>query len=237
MHKITTAVIEMEKKKMEKDVNKLQAVRKAAGMTQQQLAEKSGVSYSLICKFESGEKNIKKAGLAAIVNLCDALGCQPQDIVTDPAVERWAEETTPAMKALQMAFIKGEAERLQEDTAKRIKRTQDERNGIKPEPKPMVKRTTEKVKKTITMEVEFPADFMPPDKFDFAGRDNNWHSKCDDCPFYVFTDENGNWCQHPECGEDDSCPLKKYFKKATIEPIVSEEEYQAVQEKLKERKK
>jgi transcriptional regulator with XRE-family HTH domain len=192
---------------MEKDVNKLQAVRKAAGMTQQQLAEKSGVSYSLICKFESGERSINLAGASRLTNLCKALGCRMRDIVTDPRIIDWDENTPPALKALQVTLAEAEAEHDLKQAAGMLKELRDERNGIKPEPKPVVKRTTEKVKKTITMEVEFPADFMPPDEFDF----DDWNSKCSLCPFYVDATDYGTWCQHPECGEDNSCPLKKYF--------------------------
>lgn len=193
---------------MEKDVNKLQAVRKAAGLTQQQLAEKSGVSYSLISKIESGERNISLVGVSRLTSLCEALGCQIRDIVSDQRIIDWDENTPPLFKRMQIIMEQAEIEA----TAERMQRLQDIKNGVvREEPKPVVERTTEKVKKTITMEVVFPADFIPPDEFDEAGWHNNWHSKCDACPFYVFTDENGNWCQYPDYGEDDSCPLKKFF--------------------------
>ena len=186
---------------MEKDVNKLQAVRKAAGLTQQQLAEKSGVSYSLICKFESGERNIKLAGASRLTKLCEALGCRMRDIVTDQSIIDWDENTPPMLKQMQIIMEQIEIEA----TAERLQRLQDIKNGVVRE-KPVVKRTTEKVKKTITMEVEFPADFIPPDEFD-----DGWESECRRCPFYVDATDYGEWCQHPECGEDNSCPIKKYF--------------------------
>ena len=69
----------------------------------------------------------------------------------------------------------------------------------------------EKVKMTITMELEFPADFIPPDKFDIAGVYNNWNSKCKGCPFYAYMDGEGNWCQFPEFRGYGGCPIKKYF--------------------------
>lgn len=191
----------------EKTVNKLQAVRQAAGLTQQQLADQTGISLSSIQKYERGAKDINRAGIVFLTKLCDALNCQVQDIVTDPKIIQWAEQTPPAMKALQATLAEAQVEYELKQTAGMLKELRDKRNGIKPEPKPVVKRTTEKVKKTITMEVEFLADFMPPDEFDF----DDWNSKCSLCPFYVDATDYGTWCQHPECGEDNSCPIKKYF--------------------------
>ena len=57
--------------------------REDAGLTQRQLAEKSGVSYSLICKYESGEKDINKAKIETLLKLTTAMKCSIQDILTD----------------------------------------------------------------------------------------------------------------------------------------------------------
>lgn len=193
----------------------LKELRKAAGLTQQELAEKSGVSYSLVCKLESGERNIKFAGVANIGKLCNALGCRVRDIVTDPEFLMWLEDRPHAKRTLQLELSRGKHKATMEAMQERMQRLQEERNGIKQEPKPVVKRTTETIKKTFTIEVEFPADFIPPDDFDEAHWGNNWKSKCADCPFYVFTDENGNWCNYIDCkaweNGFDGCPIKKYF--------------------------
>lgn len=215
MHKITTAVIEMEKKKMEKDVNKLQAVRKAAGLTQQQLAEKSGVSYSLICKVESGERSINLVGASRLTNLCEVLGCQIRDIVTDQRIIDWDENTPPIFKRMQIVAEQAEIEMI----AERMQRVQDIKNGVvreKPKRVEPVKKTGIKVRKIIPIELEFDTAFIPPEEFS----DRN-DSMCYLCP---FSDEDWeDYDEWDDCGEgglycrftenvDDKCHLGKYFK-------------------------
>ena len=62
-------------------MNKLQETRTAAGLTQKQLAEKAGLSYSLICKYERGEEDITKAQYMTVRKLCEVLNCNPDDII------------------------------------------------------------------------------------------------------------------------------------------------------------
>lgn len=67
--------------------------------------------------------------------------------------------------------------------------------------------------KAITVNIDFPDDFTPPEKFDEATRANHYRSKCDPCPFRGWDDETGDsWCELPDvfC-KDDECPIKKYF--------------------------
>lgn len=59
----------------------LQAARKRMGLTQRELAEKTGVSLSIIQKYEQGTKDINKAGLAIIQKMCDVLDCRIDDLI------------------------------------------------------------------------------------------------------------------------------------------------------------
>ena len=72
----------------------------------------------------------------------------------------------------------------------------------------------DKVKKKIKIEIEFPADFIPPEYFDSF--------ECLRCPFYEYESECGeqelSWCGFFLTGEEESllystrkCPIKKYF--------------------------
>ena len=67
--------------------------------------------------------------------------------------------------------------------------------------------------KTITITIDFPDDFTPPEKFDEANYDNHYNSKCGCCPFFEWEDETGfNNCGLPDFySVDDKCPIKKYF--------------------------
>lgn len=54
--------------------------RKAAGFTQAQLAEKSGVATITIHQYEAGKRQPR---LAQIQRLADALNCTPNDLIED----------------------------------------------------------------------------------------------------------------------------------------------------------
>lgn len=75
-------------------MNKLQAARQAAGLTQQQLADQTGISLSTIQKYERGSKDINGAKLLALLKLTSTLKCQLNDILTD-------EETLAMLKKME----------------------------------------------------------------------------------------------------------------------------------------
>lgn len=63
--------------------------------------------------------------------------------------------------------------------------------------------------KQITIDVEFYENFIPPDKYEEATRENNYRSSCELCPFYKWDDDTA----YNDCviGGYDKCPIKKYF--------------------------
>lgn len=61
----------------------LHEMRIKAGLSQSQLAERSGVNVRTLQSYEQGEKNIDGAKLNTLINLSNALGCKIRDIVTD----------------------------------------------------------------------------------------------------------------------------------------------------------
>lgn len=61
--------------------SKLKELRKAAGLTQAELSEKTGLSLSLIKKYEQETKNIHNAQYATIIKLCGFLDCDPEDLL------------------------------------------------------------------------------------------------------------------------------------------------------------
>lgn len=78
-------------------MNKLQAVRQAAGLTQQKLADQTGISLSAIQKYERGAKDINKAGMDTILSLCDGLGCSIEDLIDFFDVEQDPEDKVVAL--------------------------------------------------------------------------------------------------------------------------------------------
>ncbi|MCD8157109.1 MAG: helix-turn-helix domain-containing protein, partial [Clostridiales bacterium] len=59
----------------------LQAQRKKTGLTQAQLAIKANVNLRTLQQYELGTKNINKAAFQTVMALCNALGCQAEDIL------------------------------------------------------------------------------------------------------------------------------------------------------------
>ncbi len=60
---------------------KLQQIRKDAGYSQKELAEKSGVNIRMIQQYESRVKDINKAAVITVLSLSKVLGCQIEDLM------------------------------------------------------------------------------------------------------------------------------------------------------------
>lgn len=61
--------------------NNLKELRQAAGLTQAQLAEKSGVNLSMIQFYEQGFKDLNKAAFETGLRIAEALDCDPRDLL------------------------------------------------------------------------------------------------------------------------------------------------------------
>ena len=59
----------------------LKAMRFLKGMTQKELAEKSGVNIRIIQHYEQGTKNINHAWVETVLKLADALECDIRQII------------------------------------------------------------------------------------------------------------------------------------------------------------
>lgn len=62
-------------------MSNLQKMRKQAGMSQSQLAEKSGVDIRMIQHYEQGTKDINKAQVITVLQLAEALEVDIYDII------------------------------------------------------------------------------------------------------------------------------------------------------------
>ncbi len=60
---------------------KLQTVRKAIGLSQKELSEKSGVSLRMIQQYEQRAKDINKATASNLFALAQTLGCKAEDLL------------------------------------------------------------------------------------------------------------------------------------------------------------
>ena len=60
---------------------KLQTVRKAIGLSQKELSEKSGVTLRMIQQYEQRAKDINKATASNLFVLAQTLGCKAEDLL------------------------------------------------------------------------------------------------------------------------------------------------------------
>lgn len=62
----------------------LQIERKNAGLTQAQLADAAGISVRVLQNYENNTRDVNGARLSTLLKLCNALGCELKDIISDP---------------------------------------------------------------------------------------------------------------------------------------------------------
>ena len=64
-------------------MSKLKERRKAAGMSQAELAKETGVNVRMIQYYEQGGKDINQAAVTTVIKIADALGCDVRQIIED----------------------------------------------------------------------------------------------------------------------------------------------------------
>ena len=64
--------------------NRIQQLREAKGLTQEELAAQTGISIKHISVLERG---VKTPRLATFITIAEALGVTPNDLLADPAAE------------------------------------------------------------------------------------------------------------------------------------------------------
>ena len=65
---------------------KLKAARLNAGLTQDQLAERTGINLGTLKHYEQGSRKFDCAGFDVIIKTCLALNMSIEDIIEDPAI-------------------------------------------------------------------------------------------------------------------------------------------------------
>lgn len=69
----------------------LKEIRESRGMSQQDLADKSGISKRMIQAYEQGYRDINGAKLFKLVTLCLVLECHLSEIVNDSQLIKYLE--------------------------------------------------------------------------------------------------------------------------------------------------
>lgn len=64
-------------------INLLQRARKAAGLSQSQLARAADVKVQVLQQYEQGVRDLNGAKLVTLLKLCNALECSLADILSD----------------------------------------------------------------------------------------------------------------------------------------------------------
>lgn len=63
---------------------KLKEMRQSRGLSQSQLAEKTGINVRTIQHYEQGSKIFDHARIDTILKVCIALGCKLEDVIENP---------------------------------------------------------------------------------------------------------------------------------------------------------
>ena len=83
----------------------LKEIRESRGMSQQDLADKSGINKRIIQAYEQGYRKINGAKLTTLVTICSALECHLSEIVDDAQLVK----DLKAYEALEKQYSKDEA--------------------------------------------------------------------------------------------------------------------------------
>ena len=74
----------------------LQKLRKAAGLSQSQLADLAGIKVQVLQQYERGARDINGAKLPTLLKICNALECRLADIITDEETLELLKKGRPA---------------------------------------------------------------------------------------------------------------------------------------------
>lgn len=79
-------------------MTKLKEMREKFGMSQSQLAEKSGIYIRTLQYYEQGQMDFDHARIDKIISAAIALNCNLSDLITDPEILAKIEQYQKAQK-------------------------------------------------------------------------------------------------------------------------------------------
>lgn len=83
---------------------KIREAREAAGLTQEQLAERSNISGNAISRYETGESEMR---IGTLFKIADGLGISPEELMP----ERFFDEVTEVKEITRLLFSMNETDR------------------------------------------------------------------------------------------------------------------------------
>lgn len=84
--------------KAQADKKGLKAARKAAGLTQKQLAAQSGVKLRAIQLYEQNQLDLRRASVSSALALANTLSCAIEDLVWQPVALEYDSRAIPSVK-------------------------------------------------------------------------------------------------------------------------------------------
>mgnify|MGYP004628830639 FL=1 len=63
---------------------KLKEMRQSKGLSQSQLADKTGINVRTLQHYEQGSKNFDHARIDTIMKICIALNCKLEEVIDNP---------------------------------------------------------------------------------------------------------------------------------------------------------
>lgn len=83
---------------------KIREAREVAGLTQEQLAERSNISGNAISRYETGESEMR---IGTLFKIADGLGISPEELMP----ERFFDEVTEVKEITRLLFSMNETDR------------------------------------------------------------------------------------------------------------------------------
>lgn len=74
----------------------LKTLRESAGLSQSQLAAQTGIGVRVLQNYEQGVRNLNGAKLVTLLQLCKALRCRLDNLITDPEALALLSEIYPS---------------------------------------------------------------------------------------------------------------------------------------------
>lgn len=84
--------------KVQADRKGLKAARKAAGLTQKQLAAQSGVKLRAIQLYEQNQLDLRRASVSSALALANTLDCTIEDLIWQPIALEYNSRSIPSVK-------------------------------------------------------------------------------------------------------------------------------------------
>lgn len=108
--------------------SRISEIRKRKGLTQAELAARSGVTPANLCKIERGQQD---PTVSTLIRICEGLGVSPAEIFQEPPAQKPLRWTRRALERVARAVV-GDSEKLSKGEGEIVELLKDTLPGYRP---------------------------------------------------------------------------------------------------------